>query len=210
MGFIMYLDNSILYIQMNMKYCCPICSRVNCTYSFAACKYQNRCIRKWPKKTIREKILNEYNQYLHSLEKIYKINRGEHTCINLHGEFNIWNQDKITIPFTDLQKNLIINYPINKHVKIYELYINPVNWRYYTSLKHRIHVTNRCNTYILKDVLHWRDLFEKLLKQYNKDKKMLRCGLKMLDIEILTHGHYGNRNKNKKLKGNEYVVSLCK
>ena len=199
---------------MNINHPCPICSRVNCTYSYVACKYQNRCIRKWPKKTIREKIFNEYTQYLHSLEKTYKINRGENTCINLYGEFNIWNQDKITIPFTDLQKNLIINYPINKHVKVYELYINPVEWRYYTQPtyynKHSVHVTNKCNTRILKDVLHWRDLFEKLLKHYNKDKDMLQSGLKLLDIETLTHEHYENGNKNKKMKGNEYVISLCK
>ena len=161
---------------MNINHPCPICSRVNCTYSYAACKYQNRCIRKWPKKTIREKIFNEYTQYLHSLEKTYKINRGENTCINLYGEFNVWNQD--TLP------------------------------TYYN--KHSVHVTNKCNTRILKDVLHWRDLFEKLLKQYNKDKGMLRGGLKLLDIETLTHEHYGNGNKNKKMKGNEYVVSLCK
>ena len=199
---------------MNKNYLCPICNRVNCTYSYAACKYQNRCIRKWPKQTIREKIFNEYTQYLHSLEEIYKINRGENTCINLYGEFNVWNQDKITIPFTELQKNLIINYPINKHVKVYELYINHVNRWYYTLPtyynKHSVHVTNKCNTRILKDVLHWRDLFEKLLKQYNKYKGMLRGGLKLLDIETLTHEHYGNGNKNKKMKGDEYVVSLCK
>ena len=39
---------------------------------------------------------------------------------------------------------------------------------------------------------------------------MLRGGLKLLDIETLTHEHYENGNKHKKLKGDEYVVSLCK
>ena len=98
----------------------------------------------------------------------------------------------------------MVNNPIQKDIKIYELYFPDEDWMYHDIMEE--YVTNKCKTYLLKNVVDWRDLLEKIIRYYKNMNFNHR--IIITSIEELTHNHYKDGNKRKKLKGNEFVVRL--
>ena len=186
---------------------CSCCMRYHCEYkdNYNLCSRNNKRIKaKQGTTTILERILQEYLLFIISLKKKYKICPTKKIDIsNYRMGLTPWEHSQ-TYAIHPLKKKLMVNNPIQKDIKIYELYFPDEDWMYHDIMEE--YVTNKCKTYLLKNVVDWRDLLEKIIRYY----KNLNFNHRIIitSIEELTNNHYKDGNKRKKLKGNEFVVRL--
>ena len=68
------------------------------------------------------------------------------------------------------------------------------------------YITNQTNTYILKDIANWRDLFEKIIHYYTKRIKNYPYGIEIVSIENVSQKHFKYKKDN--IKEHQYAVKL--
>ena len=185
---------------------CEHCFRRICPYKhdYTLCKNNNKRIQKkyTEPPTILEKILTEYQLYICSIKKKYKIGRFR---VNFSVTMGVlpWEHSQ-TYALPEIKKKLMVNTPIQSDVKIYELYFPDEDWMYHDIDKE--YITNQTNTYILKDIANWRDLFEKIIHYYTKRIKNYPYGIEITSIEKVSQKHFKYKKDN--IKEHQYAVKL--
>ena len=166
----------------------------------------------YPNKTIHNRICESYNQYIFDIKQTYKLTNqcNQKKQITLSGRFQLRDELYWVIPFSEMIKNIMINYPIQQDVKIYEIF-SVEDWVSNESVMDE-YVTKKSKTYEFKNVIDWRDLLVRVIQYYKKNKYHLTYEeyhpiIQLTSIEKMEPSHL-KLLKHKKLSGNEYVVRI--
>jgi len=174
-------------------------------------KQRYKVIKKpYPQTTIRQRIAESYNDYIKNIEIKYKMN-SLMAWFQLSGSFSFRDELYWVFPYSELQKNIMINYPIETDVKIHVIWYEE-DW----TSNHSVwddYLTQDCDTYTLKNVNNWKDLFIKVIQYYKKNRytidycdghndKLILCGIEKIKYEHLEKGF------KKKINDNDYIVRL--
>ena len=161
----------------------------------------------YPRTTVRQRIAEAYNEYIREVESKYKLN----AWLKLSHSFVLDDELSWAIPYTELKKNLMINYPIGTDVKVHVLW-HEDDWVSDHSVWDE-YLDPDCDTYILKHVKDWRDLLVRVIQHYKKNRYIHTYRdkyldkLKLCDIEKLQPEHLKAGFK-KNIKQNDYLIRI--